>query len=86
MLNFAPADRNATEGNTNSSSSIDDVASSETAREKLQMALLWNLQRTFFILINTVPGISGRLRSIGIQAQEYPFYGWAGEKCAFKEM
>lgn len=40
MLNFAPADRNGTEGNTNSSSSIDDVASSETAREKLKRKLL----------------------------------------------
>lgn len=40
MLNFAPADRNGTEGNTNSSSSIDDVTSSETAREKLKRKLL----------------------------------------------
>ena len=39
-LNFAPADRDGTEGNTSSSSSIGDVAGPETAKKKLKRELL----------------------------------------------
>ena len=39
-LNFARADRDGTEGNASSSSSIGDVAGPETAKEKLKRKLL----------------------------------------------
>jgi len=41
-LNFACADRDGTEGNASSSSSIGDVASPETAKEKRKRKLLQN--------------------------------------------